>query len=458
MKDIIKVISETIKGTRFENSSYIAGGFVRDLVMGKKSNDLDIVVALENGGEELAEFLFEKGVSSRPVIFERFGTALVIINGHKVEFVMTRKESYRAKSRKPDVQIGTLEQDVFRRDFTINSLIMNISTNKILDITEKGFADIKNRIIRSSSTPEIIFAEDPLRMLRAVRFSVELNFRIESETENGIKNNADKLADISWERRRDELIKILISPSPVKGIRMLIELDLMKNLIPEFSEIMNVTQNKFHDKDVLEHTLAVLEKTPLNQILRFSALLHDIGKARTRTEDKAGVHFYKHEIISSQMAKEILKRLKFSKDDIKDVSFIIKNHMRLKSFGNKLESLSNKAIRKLILSSGNKLGILLDLIHADNLSHAADYCLPEQIPELRKRIEKIKMELAENKFPVSGKDVIDYFKIGSGKKVGRLLSEAEEIWHDHPNWDKEKILTELEKKKALSQTENTEID
>ena len=150
MKNIIKVISETIKETRFENNTFIAGGFVRDLVMGKQSNDLDIVVSLENGGEKLAKFLFGKGVSSKPVIFERFGTALVIINRHKVEFVMTRKESYREKSRKPDVQIGTLEQDVFRRDFMINSLLMNISTNEILDITEKGFADIKNRIICSN--------------------------------------------------------------------------------------------------------------------------------------------------------------------------------------------------------------------------------------------------------------------------------------------------------------------
>ena len=447
MKNIIKVISKTINGTRFENNTFIAGGFVRDLVMGKKSNDLDIVVSLENGGEKLAKFLFEKGVSSKPVIFERFGTALVIIYGHKVEFVMTRKESYRAKSRKPDVQIGTLEQDVFRRDFTINSLLMNISTNKILDITKKGFSDIKNRIIRSSSEPDIFFAEDPLRMLRAVRFAVELKFSIESETGNGIKNNADKLEDISWERRRDELVKILVSPSPVKGIRMLLELDLMKNLIPEFSEIMNVTQNKFHDKDVLEHTLSVLEKTNPNRILRVSALLHDIGKARTKMENKTGIHFYKHEIISSQMAREILNRLKFSKDDIKDISFIIKNHMRLKSFGNKSEGLSKKAIRKLILSSCNNLDFLLDLIHADNMSHAADYCLPEQIPEIMKRIEKIKMELAENKFPVCGRDIIDYFKIGSGKKVGRLLSKAEEIWHEHPNWDKEQILSELERKK-----------
>jgi len=228
---------------------------------------------------------------------------------------------------------------------------------------------------------------------------------------------------------------------------MLIALDLMKNLIPEFSEIMNITQNKFHDKDVLEHTLSVLEKTNPNRILRVSALLHDIGKARTRTQDKTGIHFYKHEIISSQMAREILNKLKFSGDYIKDVSFIIKNHMRLKSFENKLEGLSKKAIRKLILSSGNNLDILLDLIHADNLSHAADYCLPGQIPEIRKRIEKIKMELAENKFLVSGRDIIDYFEIGSGKKVGRLLSKAEEIWHEHPNWGKEKILAELERKK-----------
>ena len=440
MNKIRKKIAEAIKGTRFENKTFIVGGYVRDKVMGIQSEDMDIVVELKNGGKDLANFLFDKGISSRPVIFPNFGTAFVMIKNHKIEFVMTRKESYREKDRKPDVEQGTIEEDIFRRDFTINSLIMNIVTEEIQDVTGKGFPDIKNKIIRSTSVPEIIFSEDPLRMLRAVRFAVQLGFYIEENTREGILNNANKLKYISWERRRDELIKIMVSNDPVAGIRLLIKFDLMKNLIPEIYDIKDLEQNRYHDLDVLEHSLEVVSKTSPDPVLRIAALLHDIGKAGTITKDEKGIHFYGHESTGADITKKILKKLKFPKDTITKIYVLIKHHMRLKNAGENAEKFSDKAIRKLIFDLGDNLDKILDLIHADNLCHAPDYCMPKQIPELKKRISEIKNRLTDRKSPVKGKDVIEYFKIKSGKKVGILLKQAEDIWLEHPEWDKTKIL------------------
>ncbi|RLC50195.1 MAG: tRNA nucleotidyltransferase, partial [Candidatus Cloacimonadota bacterium] len=201
MENVLKKIADAIVGTEFENKTFAVGGYVRDLLMKRQTEDLDIVVNLKNGGIKLAKFLFEKGISSKPIVYENFGTAMVKIAGYQIEFVMTRRESYRDKNRKPEVEFGTLEEDVFRRDFTINSLLLNISANEILDLTGKGKSDIQNGIIRSTSDPKIIFGEDPLRMLRAVRFAVQLDFEIEKETQKGIIENASKLQFISAERK-----------------------------------------------------------------------------------------------------------------------------------------------------------------------------------------------------------------------------------------------------------------
>ncbi|MBC8385769.1 MAG: HD domain-containing protein [Candidatus Cloacimonetes bacterium] len=445
MKKIEQIISEAIIGTEFENKTYIVGGYVRDKIMGIQNQDMDIVVENKNGGEGLACLLYRKNISTRPVIYENFGTASVMIDDHKIEFVMSRKESYRDKDRKPEVQLGTLRDDIFRRDFTINSLVMNIISGEIKDLSGKGISDIKNRIIRSTSDPEVIFGEDPLRMLRAIRFSVKSGFEIESETEKGIRNNSPKLKHISWERRRDELIKMLKSDEPVWAINLLYDYDLMRNLIPEFEKLRNLQQGKCHNLDAFDHSLSVLELTEPNLELRLSALLHDIGKPEVVSEDESGIHFYKHDKVGSDIAGKILKRLKFSSSQIVKVKFLISNHMRLKSFGKNGELVSDKAIRKLIYQSGDNLEILLKLIHADNQVHAENYKMPNQIPEIRKRITKIRKVSNTKKLPLNGKDIMDRFKIESGKKVGEFLSEASEIWFEHPDWEKERILDEIEK-------------
>lgn len=444
MHKVEKAICQAIEGTQFEGKTYIVGGFVRDEIMNITSDDIDIVVALPDGGCKLADFLFEKGVSSRPVTYDSFGTALVDIKGYKVEFVMTRKESYRDKDRKPEVEGGTLLEDVYRRDFTINSLLMDITTGEILDKTGKGMKDIEKGIIRATSEPALIFKEDPLRMLRAVRFANRFNFEIEAKTKQGIVDNSEMLEHISWERKRDEFVKMMESKTPVVAMKMLLDLNLMKHIIPELLDLDGVEQDIQHDQDVLGHSLRVLGNTGMNLKVRLAALLHDIAKGKVKSVDERGIHFYKHEVLGAEMAKTILNRLKFPNEISNDVTAVVRNHMRLKDSGAEAEIITDKAIRKLIMQTGEALELILHLVHADNISHAPDFCLPKQVPYLRDRISNILQDLGGKTLPVSGKDIMFHFKIKGGKMVGELLSAAEEIWHENPHWEKAEILRELE--------------
>lgn len=444
MHKVEKVIYEAIAGTDFEGNTYIVGGFVRDKVMGIENDDIDIVISLPDGGLKLAKFLHQKGVSSRPIAYDDFGTAMVEILDHKVEFVMTRKESYREKDRKPEVESGTLEEDIYRRDFTINSLLLDIMTGEILDISGKGIDDIENGIIRSTSDPDVIFREDPLRMLRAVRFASRFNFKIESDTISGIKRNAVMLKHISWERRRDEFTKMLSQKQPVPALKMLLELGLMKFVVPEILEVIDLEQDKHHNLDVWNHSLQVIKNIRPTFKLHLIALLHDVGKARVKTIDEAGIHFYKQEVVSADMTEKILRRLKYPNDLIKEISVIIRNHMRLKGGGEIAENISDKAIRRLMLQTGETLDLLLELIHADNLSHAEDYRLSKQVPHFRTRLEKIQDEMRGKMMPLTGNILMNYFKLKAGKEIGKLLDRATEIWLESPEMNRDEILIKLD--------------
>ncbi len=440
MKEIIKIIADAIVGTRFWNKTYIVGGYVRDLIMGKESPDLDIVVALENGGNELAQMLYKKGISSKPVVFERFGTAIINIGGHQIEFVMTRKEAYSPRSRKPDVAVGSLEEDIQRRDFTINSLSMNINTGDISDLTAMGREDIANKIIRTVSDPEITFKEDPLRMLRAVRFAVQLNFKIEAQTQDSIKQEADELAHISWERKRDELTKILLSEYPSRGIDMLKQFKLMKHLIPELKKIFELPGEYSDDLDVYSHSLKVLEQVRPHLGLRLAGLLHNIAKGTIPEEkEKICLDF---ETRDALLIKQVLKRLKFPNEIIEEVIFLVDNHTRLDSMENK-ETLSNIFVMGFIKEMKGYLDILFEFIQADKISHLSKYCKPDFIPVLKKRIDKIRKIFEGRTMPVKGVDIMEYFNVSAGEKVGELLKKAEHIWWEQPEWTKESILKEI---------------
>ena len=440
MKEIIKIIADTIVGTRFGNKTFIVGGYVRDLIMGKECQDLDIVVALENGGNELAQILYEKGISTKPVIFERFGTAIVNIGDHQIEFVMARQEAYLPHSRKPDVEVGNLKDDIQRRDFTINSLSMNINTGEISDLTGKGREDITDKIIRTVSDPEITFKEDPLRMLRAVRFAVQLNFEIEAKTRDGIKQQADELIHISWERKRDELTKILLSGYPARGIEMLKQFGLIKYLIPELEEIFALPGEYFDDLDVYSHSLKVMEQVSPHLSLRLAGLLHNIAKNTIQKESE--INPLNLETRDALLIKQILKRLKFPNDLIEEVIFLVDNHTRLNSMEN-METLSNTFVMGFIKEMKGKIDILFEFIQADKISQIPKYCKPDFIPVLKKRIDKIRKIFEGRTMPVKGVDIMEHFNILAGEKVGELLKKAENIWWERPEWTKESILKEI---------------
>ncbi|MCL2390683.1 MAG: CCA tRNA nucleotidyltransferase, partial [Endomicrobia bacterium] len=299
---ILDKILRTAVETGYE--AYAVGGFVRDLFLKRQSKDLDIMVEnINRRGDRLAGVDFAKKISLKfglrePVVFERFGTAKLFIDGEEVEFVMPRKEYYDDDSRNPDTEIGTLEQDALRRDFTVNALFLRLSDMRVLDFTSKGLKDIEDRIIRVAdcANAKIIFRQDPLRILRAVRQSLQLGFSIEAETYKEMKASAQRIKIVSPERVRDEINKILAESNPSKAFKMMDDINLLGEILPEISRLKNLKQpEKYHDDDVYNHTLKVLDRIQAEPVLRMSALLHDAGKYDTYKEIGGKITFYGHE-------------------------------------------------------------------------------------------------------------------------------------------------------------------
>ncbi len=232
LKEIRTILNKAAKGTEFVGKVYFAGGCVRDELIGRKTRDIDITVELPDGGIRFAEYLFQQGISNKPKVFKQFGTALISIGEHKIELVMTRKESYHYRSRKPDVEFGSLEEDVLRRDFTVNSLLVRISDGEILDLSGCGRKDLEAGLIRATSSPSVIFKEDPLRLLRAIRFATELDFDIEKKTFIQIKKLSSEVKYLSQERIAAELFKIISSPKYIKGLQLLVKSGLKSYVFP----------------------------------------------------------------------------------------------------------------------------------------------------------------------------------------------------------------------------------
>lgn len=456
----LEFLKDQIKGTKYEHKAFLAGGAVRDEILGQPIKDIDIVVELPNGGIEFANWLTKKlkiQSKTNPIIFPRFGTAKlnlrhITFKGEDlspidIEVVMTRKEKYTAGSRKPDISPGTLKQDVERRDFTVNSLLKNLTTGEVLDLTGMGKDDIKAGIVRTPLDPDIIFSEDPLRLLRAVRFAVKYNWKLPMFMLRAMKKNASKLEDISAERIQEELNKMLLTNSPDKAVKLLSILGLMKYVAPELNKLRGMTQNKYHKDDAFEHTLEVLKNVPPDIIKRLSALFHDIGKTTTRTVIDNEVHFYKHEDVGAEMVKDILHRLHYPNDIINAVSTTVRNHMRMKGAGKTGEDVSNKALRKLQADLGPHLEDTLDIMHADNLAHTTNAAMPEQIPAIRDRLKGLNAIVpAKAKPPIDGNDIMQALHIGQGPKVKDVKADVTDYWLENPELTKQDLIDYVKKK------------
>ena len=457
IKTAISFLSYVAEDGPFKNRVYLAGGAVRDMQLGLAPKDIDIVVTGGiNSGIEFAEYVTKRfGIykeKSNPVIFKTYGTAMFQLDGVffnltsledvQVECVAARSEKYSNDSRKPAVSSATLEEDVRRRDFTINSLLINLTSGQLLDLTGLGVSDIKNKIIRTTSDPDLIFSEDPLRMLRAIRFSFKYGFRLDDEILISLSRNNFKIKNISQERIREEFDKILVFPNVSEALELMRETGLLYYFFPELDRCFGVVQGRHHTKDVFAHILDVIENSPTRLEVRLMSLFHDIAKPVTRTigEDDV-IHFYQHEKVGAEMSESIMRRLKYPNDMIDKVKLAVLNHMRLKRSGKDGSKFSDKSLRKFSMAVGDQLENILDLMHSDNISHSSKSSLPDQIPSLRKRFETLYYPVENNRpnIPIDGNDLI-MLGLKPSKKFKELLDLAVDKWMENPDISKMELV------------------
>ncbi|MGM9804371.1 MAG: CCA tRNA nucleotidyltransferase [Muribaculaceae bacterium] len=447
-----------IKGTEWEGHVYTVGGCVRDELMGLEIKDIDICVSLCSGGIRFAEWLEQQELTTKSVtVYPNFGTAMLHLKAFpdvELEFVQTRKEKYIDHScRNPETAFGTIEDDCMRRDLTINALYCNISTDEIVDITGNGVNDIRDHIIRTPTNPDLTYNDDPLRILRCIRFACRYGWEIDSETMAGMKRNTFRLEIITKERVREEFNKMLTCKYPVMALKLLRETGAMHYVIPEFEKTYDMTQNEYHFGTVWDHTLKVIQNISdvegeSQLVLALAALLHDIGKIRVRTIKDGKVHFLKHELASADMVEDILRQLHYSNHLISEVKFLVKHHMVCKTWGYECEFLQKKKLRKLqyLCGTEERFRTLLMLIDADNNAHAADRCMPHQVEIILKKTEEMKLEgstLFDYKPLFSGKEVMEIKGIKPGPEVKECLAYLLKLAFVNPKRDKEEVLNHL---------------
>jgi poly(A) polymerase len=378
-------------------------------------------VVVEGGDAlKLAERFAALARAAPPVTFERYGTAQVTLPGRFVEFVTARSESYAPESRKPDVRPATLEEDLRRRDFTINTLLMDFDGT--IHDPLGGRKDLDARILRTPADPLRTFADDPLRMLRAVRFASQLGFEPAPDIVPAMRHMKARLAPpvISAERVADELRKMLTSDRPRLAIELLDAGDLLEAILPEVAACKGVAQTGFHTHDVYGHTLLALERVPADLVLRLAALFHDVGKPSTATADGA---FPGHELVGAQMARSALERLRFSQKEIEPVTELVRLHLRPVYYSSEW---TDGAVRRLARDAGEQLGRLMALARADIAASA--YPEPEKLDELQARLDSILAEKPSRLAPlVTGDDVMRVRGIGPGPEVGRIKQRLEEL-------------------------------
>lgn len=453
--EITNYIHNIIQDTEFEQHVYVVGGSVRDLIMEKEIKDIDLVIDLPQGGVRFANFCEQNGLTGKVVIYETYGTAMFHFKkfpDDEIECVMTRGEKYLdSGSRNPVTEFAPIMEDASRRDLTINALYYNISKKKVEDLMGCGVQDIRDGVLRvpmemvSEQMVDHTFIDDPLRILRVLRFHTKLGFKISEKTFNAMKRNVDRLSIITVERINTELCKILMSKNARQGIELINEIGAMKYVIPELEQCIGLGQNSYHFGDVWVHTMAVLENHcnlfEPDLICRLAALLHDIGKIECRTVDEHGrVHFYDHEFIGSDVAKRILQRLKFDNKTIDEVCFIIRNHMRAKGFENDCRKMKEKSINKFMYTCGNEERFLrtCQVIEADNLAHEKSHCITGQYARFVECVKTSKM--FGYRLPINGDDVINEFGIEPGPIIKEILKQVMNNVYSNPDISRESCL------------------
>ena len=457
-KDIFHKISET--ADRLGLECYVVGGYVRDLFLERPSNDIDVVVV--GSGISMAEALKKQlGGRAHLSVFRNFGTAQVKYNGLEIEFVGARKESYSHDSRKPVVEDGTLGDDQNRRDFTINALAVCLNRARFGELVDPfdGLADLEDGIIRTPLDPDITFSDDPLRMLRCVRFAAQLNFFIEDETFDALTRNADRIKIISGERVQEELNKIMMTATPSKGLVELYRCGLLPRLLPELTalDIVEKRNGRAH-KNNFYHTLEVLDNVSRhsdNLWLRWAALLHDIGKPKTKRWNNAlGWTFHNHNFVGAKMVPDIFRRLKLPMDaKMKYVRKLVDLHMRPIVIAD--EVVTDSAVRRLLNDAGDDIDDLMTLCEADITSknEGRKKHFLENFRIVRSKLHDLKEKDYKRLLQpcIDGNEIMSMFNLKPSHEVGELKKYLKDAVLDNrvPNEREPLMALLMEKAKEM---------
>jgi poly(A) polymerase len=422
-KKIFRIISDQARTTGVR--AFVIGGYVRDSLLGRKSKDIDIVV--EGSGIELAEMVAKK-LRTNVSVFKNFGTAMLRWRDLEIEFVGARKESYRRNSRKPLVEDGTLRDDQLRRDFTINALAFSLQEENFGELSDPfdGVQDLQNKIIRTPLDPDTTYSDDPLRMLRAIRFATQLSFRIEKRSLESIFANRERIKILSRERVVEELNKILMSAKPSTGFNLMDSTGILEYILPQLNTLKGVEniEGKEH-KDNFSHTLQVVDNVARNSDnlwLRWAALLHDIAKPVTKSfEPGTGWTFHGHDYVGSKMIPKLFRQLKLPLNDkMKYVQKMVLLHLRPIALVQ--EEVTDSAVRRLLFDAGDDIEDLMTLCEADitskNISTVKKH--KNNFSTVRNKLVEVEEKDAVRNFrnPVSGELIMERYGIGPGREIG----------------------------------------